>query len=520
MTTPRRVRSALCLLPLVLVGCAAESSNAPLATDASAEASVPPDAEPPDTEAPDTEAPETEAPETSPSDAVALPDTSEPDHTLPFELTRPALGAPITPAETAAATDALLQVLEQTRYHEFVDERVHGWPESVPGGYWYGTWWSGVTVIREGGRVTYRHSPDGADNNGLRSAQLMEGACYATRLWDDPIAKRLTRELLRGYNSWSRGMERTSKPDAPAMLTRAIYPAPLSTDEHGLPLDIDTSLNRPGEDNGATEYVHLEDSPHYPDLWVKNKRSKDDLGHMLRGLSQMVACEGLLGDDGAAELAEARERYAAFARQVVDDGWRIATWDKAGEVWYPDENLAMFEADLGDIECGALLALQLAAHGEPGDLDCGDGVSVVDDAIILTKSSNRQIIWTFHEAGIALALEHGQDALAKRLLQGLIRRLDGAFDALESGVPIATLNDSDLAQLVVHAANLGVPLTAREVRWMHVRLELARASVSADDPVWRVFDAATPDGTYAYEPGLGGLDLKGLGALLGFCGSP
>ena len=98
-----------------------------------------------------------------------------PPSVLPVGFVRPDVGTPLTPAEIAAATDDVIALLKRTRYFDVVDERVHGWPESEPTGYWYGTWWSGVTVTKQAGNVTFLHGAGGADNNGLRTAPYLEG---------------------------------------------------------------------------------------------------------------------------------------------------------------------------------------------------------------------------------------------------------------------------------------------------------------------------------------------------------
>jgi len=115
------------------------------------------------------------------------------------------VGTPLTPAELAAATDQLIALLQDTRYFDVVDERVHGWPQSA-GGFWYGTWWSGITVTKQAGKVTYLHAAGGADNNGLRTAPYLEGACYAHLMWGSPLTANLVRRMARGYSSWALSM--------------------------------------------------------------------------------------------------------------------------------------------------------------------------------------------------------------------------------------------------------------------------------------------------------------------------
>ena len=285
---------------------------------------------------------------------------------LPFDYERPDVGTPVTPAELTAITDKYLELLEQTRYFDFVDERVHGWPESDPQGrYWYGTWWSGVNIRKQGGQVTYEHADVGGDNNGLRTGPLLEGLCFAYLSWGDALSEHLTRKVVRGFTSWILAMERTSVKHG-VLLTRAAYPESIDSNDGGRAFRINYDLNHPGVDNGATEYVQVPDNPHWGNIYVKNKRSKDDIGHMLRAIGQLDSCDGLFNEPGAqADFDDMKARYAEWSQRVEDDSWTIATYDKSGALWLPTDLLANF-VELGNAECDAMLAVRLTGRGDPG----------------------------------------------------------------------------------------------------------------------------------------------------------
>ena len=118
---------------------------------------------------------------------------------LPFVYTRPDVGDVVTDAEVQQATDRYLELLARTGWLDLVADRAHGWPESDPeGAYWYATWWSGAGVQVRSGSIAYVHVDIGADNNGLRTPQILEGACYAYLLWRDPREQQLVRRLTRG----------------------------------------------------------------------------------------------------------------------------------------------------------------------------------------------------------------------------------------------------------------------------------------------------------------------------------
>lgn len=440
---------------------------------------------------------------------------------LPLQYERTDVGDPVDADALALATTQYLDLLDEVRYFALARERVHGWPQSDPQGrYWFGTWWSGVTVVKQDGMVTYRHEDHGADNNGLRTGPLLEGVCYAAALWQRPEDLALARTMARGMVAWIRAMERMpDDPDGP-MLCRAFYPEPITATDDGRTIAIDYALNRPGVDADPSEYVHVPANPDWGDVWIKNKRSKDDIGHMLRAIAQSSACMSLDSEpELAADFAELRARYSAWSRRVEDDGWRIATLDKDGARWLPDDLLAYFV----DAECTSKLAIRLLGRFDAGELDCGNGIGPLDPAIIAANDHNGNILRSFHEAAANNALLAGQTALAQQLVDGIVVRLDQAVDGFEGvGDPVPHLGEADLVDMLAHAAALGVPLTSREVRWLHARIATALASCADPglQPMLHVFDAATPDGEYGFEPGGSGINFVSLAALLGTCASP
>ncbi len=461
---------------------------------------------------PASDAGETDGATEAPPDGTFGPHPTQ----LPFSYTRTDQGTPVDPSELASVTDEYLDLMTQIRYFALLDERVHGSPESS-GGYWYGTWWSGADVYKSGSSVTYHHNEVGGDNNGLRTAPLFEGACYASLLWNDPLEVKLTRRLLRGFSSWALAMVKPGGEPVGALLTRAAYLENFTDTDRGI--SVDYSLNRPGVDNGATEYIHIPDNPTFGDVWVKNKRSKDDLGHMLRAICQTDSCAGSLGSEADADFTELRKLYVTFARRVEDDEWKIATYDKSLTLWYPPGSLANFSL-LGNAECTAVLSLRLVGRASPReDIDCGNGIGVLDQAIMNANDQNGEILRTFHEAAANAALIANQPELAKTLLEGLAARMDKDLDAFESGSPPKYTSEENLVDLIVHSANAGVPLTSREVRFVHQALVKAKAKLLAPENAASidVKSPSVPDGSYLFEPASDGVNFKTLGALLGSC---
>jgi hypothetical protein len=72
------------------------------------------------------------------------------------------------------------------------------------------------------------------------------------------------------------------------------------------------------------------------------------------------------------------------------------------------------------------------------------------------------------------------------------------------------------------AANTGIPLTWRKVRWIHQQIETAFTSytTTATPGVYCIFDPATPDGSYDFTPSGDGIDFTFFASLAGTCGSP
>ena len=267
--------------------------------------------------------------------------------------------------------------------------------------------------------------------------------------------------------------------------------------------------------------MHIANNPLWGDVWVKNKRSKDDIGHMFRAIALIDACD-LTFSDGPSEddLVQLRKLYQSWSRRVEDDGWTIATLDKSDDVFLPTDGLAHF-INVGsvDVECAGKIALRFFGRVTPGSLDCQSGISSLDDAATASGHSNGQILRSFHEAAAGHALLSNNLDMAKVLIAGLAQRLDTMMDDYAANTPEPFLGVGDAADLILESANMGVPLTWREVAFLHTQLDLAHQTLLApsNDVVYKTFDPATPDGAYTYEPTGDGVQFRSLGALLGQC---
>jgi hypothetical protein len=438
----------------------------------------------------------------------ASPDGAPPG--LPFDYTRPAAGTPVTATELTAITDVYLDLLRQTRYFDFVDERVVGWPESdAQQRYWYGHWWTGAGFEKTGGQVSLVHVDCGADNAGIPSSAVLEGVCLAHRQWPTAKLEHIVRKLVRAFNAWILAMRRYAGDPEGVLLARVSYPESITSTDSGRTLHIDYGPDRPGIDS-YTLYVHLPTNPSWGDIYIKNKRSKDDVGHMLRAIGTLEDCGGGFDAATRADLAEMKANYAAWARRVEDDGWAIATLDQSLNLEMPalDSTMSRF-ISLGNAECNAMMALRLLGRGDQGGFVCTNGVNSLE-GLVLTNPSNGEILRSFHEAAVRNALLAQRNTIAHDMLTGLAWRADQGMGYAESGSWPVHLNPELLVKLLVNSANTGLPLTWREVRWVHARLQEAHdAFVTNTDPaIYRLFDSATPDGAYAFSPDGAGIDLR------------
>lgn len=451
------------------------------------------------------------------------PSAGPPPSSLPVNYQRPDVGTPLTAAELATATDELVALLKDTRYFDFVDERVHGWPKTDPNqGYWWGTFWTGVTVTKTGATVTYQHSSDGTDNAGIHTSPYVEGACWAHLLWGEAKTADLTRRIARGMSAWILAMQRSAGDTTPPLLARSFYPPPVTSNEGGRTLFIDTSASRPGVDASPSSYIHHAGNPTLGDIWVKNKRSKDDIGHMLRAIAQIQACAPLLGPDGAADMAELTSLYSSWAADVDARGFVIATRDAAGNVIEPSDALARYTT-LGNVECMGTLAVRLAHTKDQGNVDCGSGMSLLEaTAWPLIKNDARQIQRSHNAAAAVEAYRQANDVVALAALTSLGDRVSKDFDLATSASPPSGFNVMDAAGFIAYAASAGVPLRSNEVRWLHAKIHEAYVGMRAPEhaATFDVFDASVPDGTYSYGAPDVGLFHRNVGLLLGTCASP
>jgi hypothetical protein len=277
-------------------------------------------------------------------------------------------------------------------------------------------------------------------------------------------------------------------------------------------------------------------NPYFGEIWVRNMRSKDDVPHMFRVLPLLMRVIRSGREERVREAAQlAHDFLVLFARDIVAQGYLIRTKGEDGVPYVPSQednpgtpmdlaSFVTFDKLVPDAECSAKLVTELVAGNDPSGLDCGDGRNATYDEVAgLVHYFNNHIVRYFHLAAVTNALVRRHDDLARDLLEGVIARSEEGIDD-EQGRKDHKEWDADFSSFLVAAATSGMPLTNREVRYIHEHLGASIDHYRAW-PYWDLWDPAIPDGTYDYKPDREG-DGKAhvrppeLTYLLHYCFSP
>jgi hypothetical protein len=442
---------------------------------------------------------------------------------------RPDEGEPLHPQELSRATDELIKTLQATHYFDFVDSRIHGWPESDSRYPWWGTFWSGVNITKENGQVTYTHGSAGADNNGIRTPPYMESACFAYVLSGNKAYAHLARRMMRGMSYWVLSSA-THKDDlAPKVLNRSFYPVSVRSQDRGRDIYFNFEAPRAAPIDKSTNFVHLPNNPFFGDIHIQNDRSCDDIGQMVRGMTlTQVACRELLDEESKADFQQADDLYARWAADVDANKFIMPIIDRQGN-YLPNGpyNSKAYSHWLFGFNpmCVGTLAIRLLHRDDLGWMKCGEGISILERALTpFLKNNPIEVVRSHHEAAVAITKRRGLAKQAEALTRGLTKRMVRDLGYLLNNTAPKKMNLEDIHMLLISAANVGVSLTSKEIRWLHSRLHRAYEfyTANANAPVFHVFDPQTGDGTYSYEPPEvdGGIYFRGLGQLLGACASP
>jgi hypothetical protein len=450
---------------------------------------------------------------------------------LPFDLTRPAAGTPLTGAEIADFTKKITGFYKAVELFEWCDWSSHGVdPSYDPSVRDYGLFWQDTLAAKAGDTITFRHV-GWADNLMIRTGKLLNNVAAGYLMSGDPLLGKLVVKYSRGIVALFLGMVWGHEdPPITSIMPRTIFTINHSyTDARGRKAAVDyTPIRYEKEDWNGHSFGNPE-NPYWGDIWIRNMRSKDDVPHIYRTVPMLlrVAHDG---QDEQVRLAarEACDFLVAFCRDIVDHGYQIRTKDKEGNPYIPTEDLASFvsyDSVIPDAECDPKLASALLAYGETRDLDCGKGISPQYESAATTQHYfNYAIVRYFHLTAIVAALMAREDRVAERLLKGLVERVDTMLqdDEGRAGNPEW---DADAAAFLLASAAYGLPLTDQEARLIRDQYS-ASVDHYASWEYWDLYAASVPDGDYAYEPSRDGtgderfVRLPAMTYLLEYCYSP
>ena len=428
---------------------------------------------------------------------------------LPFTYTRPDAGPPLAPAEVTAFTVRLLALLERIRYFDWVYETTHGVDAStgLPS---FLIWWHDVEAEKSGDTVTFRNNREdgGSHNNAVPTMLALMQAIGGYLGSGDPAAGALVLQLTRSIHAVTLGFVYDDADPIDFLMSRNLIARNHAfTLPSGRRKAVDyTEWYFPYEGWNADRFRY-EQNPTWGDVWVTNKRSKDDVPYFFRVAAWLPYVVELAPDADVRQVAaEALDLLTRFARDIVDQGWQIRTKDAAGQpVLVEDQDLGSFVKYVSvfpDAECDARLGSALLGYGEPHGVDCGPGQGSRYDTLAGAGNYfNYNIITHFHLAAVALALVKGHPDVARALLEGLSTRLGRYRDPAshEPGQADPGWN-KDVVSWLIMGAGVGLPLTSDEARQV---MELYDRTITDFEafPRWDLWDASVPDGVYNFRDG-------------------
>lgn len=448
-----------------------------------------------------------------PGDVEELPPFEEvdfPPRKLAFAFARPPVGEPVDAAEVTAFTRRIAATLHQTGYFRWLLRTSTGVDAST-GTPDYLAWHNDVRAVKSGDTVTFHHV--GHEHNmWIPSAKVLSAALGAYLHTGDWEAGKLTEQYCKGLTAVVKGFIRGDEDPAPWLMARAIFPM-----DQSFALDADA-----WHDDGRAKAVTFSqakteatawnastfpwsDNPAWGDIWVTNMRSKDDVRAITRAVPFLHYVVEDAKDAWVRDAcAETLDTMTHFHKDIVDHDYFIRTKDRDGVPYsLPCDN----NTDLGSYtcyteidprnECCARLATDMIAYGERRTNDCGSCTGSIYDMVApVGNIYNINIIWDYHMAGVLASLVHRQHRDAYLALAGLADRMDEYLEPDPSFPgPKNPFWTSRLALLLVEAAAVGLPLTAREVRMVHHAWDWAAEDLRAF-PNWDLWDESVPDGTY------------------------
>ncbi len=482
--------------------------------------------------------------------ACAEPENENPDQepgglpdSLAFEYQRPDVGSALSAAEITDFTRKLTGFWKQVGYFPWVLQTSHGVHEST-GQRPYMVWWDGVHAFREGNQVRFYHvDPDGGGHNiMIPTPRVLSSAIAGYLLTGDRHMAEVSKQYCRGITATMLGMVHDQDDTLDHLMARniAAFGHSYQTEE-GYQVEIDYSGWYHSYEHWNTCRFPYPDNPYWDSIWVTNMRSKDDVPHIYLAVPHIAyAAEQAEDADVKEACAETLSYLQAFAKDIVDQGYRIRSKDENGEPFLPgytgDEEADQAAGDLASFvswdelipnaECNAKRTSALIGYGDDKRLDCGPASgNSYEDVATTVHYYNHAIVRFFHLAHIANALINHDNEAAQTLLTGMATRIEGYYDTPDADLPCSRSEwENDLALLALRSAAFGLPLTSREARLIHQQW-IAGVDEFSKWEYWNLWDPAFEDGQLPIHPSDERDDqrwarIEDITLLLEYCWSP
>ena len=398
-----------------------------------------------------------------------------------------------------------------TGYFSWLSRYSQGLPENnqwgLPG---YKVWWTNAFASRHGDTVTITWKTP-SDNSTAKVSRALAPAAGLLLASGDPTVYDIVLGYIRGLSANYDGMVWGNEdPVVDTLMARCIFNRSYQTElDGGRKIAVDYDSVRYEVIERRHDTLHNPDNPTWGDIYVRNKRSKDDFPYLYRDVPWLIRLIWQTDDDTLRQASiKLLRQVRAMARDIVDHGYTIRTKDGDGAAFTPEteggdvEDFASFTSYdflFPLAECDAKMSTAYLATGGRLDNECiSDDVAFYGDgggyeaATIASHFWGSNMIWGYHVTALAVSLAFGDNDTAAKLLEGMATRMDGLMQ--DERADKYTEWWPDVAQLLVQAAAYGLPLTGDEATLIQRQYREA-AAFYRQSVVWDPWDASAPEDT-------------------------
>ncbi len=436
-------------------------------------------------------------------------DIPKPPEALPFVMEREQKGEALSDGEISDFTDTMKNFYEDVPYYTWVERHTYGLAEDNE---WnqppYRVWWTHGMAKKEGDTVTY-YTDGMPDNPTAKMGRVLTPILGSYLSQGDELTRRLAVGLISGLSATMDGMVWGHEdPPIDTIMARGIFHRTHSYEADGGRKAIaDYEGRRQEVTERRHDTVHNPDNPTWGDIYVRNKRSKDDFPYVYRMIPFVLRTIYETEDEQLRSTCiKFFRQMRALTKDFIANDYRIRTKVTDGEIIIPmngevvDDfaSFTVYEDIFPNAECNAKICTAYLAEGSALDNVCDDGISEgYENMAIAIHYWSSNMIWGFHVAAIANALAFEDYDTYRELLEGYRLRM-------ESMMVDERAEDNpewypDLAQLLVLGAAYGLPLNEEEARLV---AEQFAAGVEHYNKfkLWDLWDSSVSDGEYEYIP--------------------